>query len=121
MAPTVIRSDISTIRGVDVTNEAATTIVPADSGIIFANKYAGAHTYTIPAVAAAKGKVFWFFNADAAGTIVITSPADDIMCTDDTYTTLTQSDSILGGWVCLISNGTNYYSLQDIGSTWTGS
>jgi hypothetical protein len=121
MASTVVMSDISTIRGIDTTDEAATTIVPADSGIIFANKNSGAHTYTLPAVAAAKGKVFWFFNAHATGTVVITSPADDIFCTDDCYTTLTQSSHVLGGWICLISNGTNYYTLQDIGSTWTGS
>jgi hypothetical protein len=121
MASTTYLSDVSTIRGIDVTSEASTTVVGADSGMVFANKYGGAHTYTLPSLAAGTGKVFWFINAHASGTLVITAPSDCFVVTDNTYTTVTQSDSILGGWIMVLCDGTYYYGLQDIGSTFTGS
>jgi len=121
MATTVTLGDVSTIRGIDVTNETATTLVGTDSGIIFANKYAGAHTYTLPALSAAVGKVFIFFNAHASGTLVITAPSDCMVVSDSTHTTITQSTHVLGGYVFLFCDGTNYFAMQDIGSTFTGS
>jgi hypothetical protein len=102
-------------RGISVnTTETAITVVASDSGVIFVNENASACTYTLPTVALAKGKWFWFFNVGAAG-MVITGGTTDVMvglndAAADTVTFGTTSEKI-GAACAIFCDGTNYFVL----------
>jgi hypothetical protein len=123
MASTVVLSDIPTHRGLsinpDTGGETAITVVPADSGMVFVTEHTHATTYTLPTVALAKGKMFWFYNCGTAGgtsTLAVTSPAADMFANDATGTTNTIDATF--GWCMVCSNGTNYFCFEGHG-TWT--
>ena len=120
MAATTTLFDIPAIRGLVVNADtASTTLVGADSGKMFLHTYTTNGTYTLPALAAGKGKVFWFMNANTTSTLAITAPSDCMIGSDDTYTTLT-SDAVAGSCCMVVCDGTNYFCFEFSG-TWSGS
>ncbi len=112
-------------RGISVnTDKTAITVVAADSGILFVNKNASACTYTLPTVADAKGKMFWFFNVGASGMVITGGSTDAIVTLNDaaadTVTFNTENQRI--GASCLIfCDGTNYFLMSFNGATATAS
>ncbi len=101
-------------------NTTSVTVYASDSGILFVNKKAGTTTYTLPAVADGKGKVFYFFSYVAnnlviagASSILVggTSGAGLVGAT----VTLT---AVIGGWAAVMGDGTNYFVFPGVG-TWT--
>jgi hypothetical protein len=96
------------------------TVYPSDSGCIFVNKEdAGTVTYTLPALADSKGKMFWFFNAQTTAGIAVTAPSACMFAPDATATTVT-SGATTGACGFVICDGTNYYWFE-IEGTWTTS
>jgi len=87
---------------------ASYTIVPSDSGIIFFNDYGTATTYTLPAVADAAGKMFWFVNGESAVATVVAAQTACIkgpraaVCT--TLTSVAVGDHLI-----ITCDGTNYF------------
>ena len=117
---TVVKFDIPPILGVErneTTDSAATTVVAADSGTIFVNKYAGTTTYTMPAVADAKGKVFWFFGAVAQNIVVYGPAASTVYGSAALGRTFTGTGAI-GIGAMVVCDGTYYYAFA-MGGTWT--
>lgn len=111
------------IRGICVeptTGSGAVTVYASDSGIVFINKYAtGNTTYTLPAVAAFKGKWAWFFNAQTSYAIVVAGGTDEKMIADEqtAYDKVTCAAEI-GECGLVIGDGSNYYFFAMHG-TWT--
>ena len=98
---------------------AAITIVPSDSGIVFANKYVtGAVTYTLPAVSLGAGKMFWFISAQGTVAENIAATTACIMGIDGTTGTTLTNDSDEGACMCIFGDGTNWFAIP-IGATWT--
>lgn len=101
-------------------NTAAVTIYASDSGILFINKFAATTTYTLPAVADCKGKVFYFMSY-VANNLVIDGTTSVIVGGNTSAgvagdkVTLT---GVIGGWGFIIGDGTNYYFFAGTG-TWT--
>ncbi len=104
----------------DTNNTTSVTVYASDSGILFINKKTGTTTYTLPAVADGKGKVFLFYSYVAnnlviagASSILVggTSGAGIVGAT----VTLT---ALIGGWAVVIGDGSNYFVLPGVG-TWT--
>ena len=81
---------------------------------------AGIRTYTLPAVADGKGKVFFFYSyvannlviAGASSILVGGSTSAGIVGATVTLT------GVIGGWAVVIGDGTNYFVLAGTG-TWT--
>ena len=109
------------LRGISINTEAGDdtdiTIVPSDSGVLFVNYESGSTVeYTLPAVADAAGKWFWFFTAVAAK-IKVTAPASTMYCGETTLQTSTFSASAIGeGGMCICDG--NYYYFFEICGTW---
>jgi len=95
------------------------TVVPSDSGVLLVNHQAGATTYTLPTVALAKGKMFWFFNVGAGG-IVITGASTDVMVglNGAEYDTVTFStgSAMIGASAAIFCDGTNYFCIPFAGT-----
>ena len=109
-------------RGISVNAEAdnvtAITLVASDSGLVLINKEtSGTVTYTLPAVALGKGKMFWFYSA-AAQPIAITSPTATTLNTAGSLTTTLTSASSIGECAMVIGDGSFYY-LFEIYGTWS--
>ena len=100
-------------RGIDVLADGggqAVTVYPSDSGVIFIKKEdAGQVIYTLPTVADAKGKMFWFFNAHTTGEIKVSSTAANIIGDASTGQHITSNGHYEGECGFIISDGTNYY------------
>ena len=109
------------LRGISINTEAGDdtdiTIVPSDSGVLFVNYESGSTVeYTLPAVADAAGKWFWFFTAVAAK-IKVTAPASTMYCGETTLQTSTFSAATIGeGGMCICDG--NYYYFFEICGTW---
>lgn len=110
-------------RGISVnpatTGDTAITVVASDSGVLFVNEQASAVTYTLPTVALAAGKMFWFFNVGAGG-IVITGGSTDVMvglnaAEADTVTFSTGS-AMIGSSCAIFCDGTNYFCMVFAGT-----
>ena len=104
-------------------NTAAVTVYASDSGILFINKYAGTTTYTLPAVADCKGKIFFFYSY-VANNLVITGGTADLLVGGST-SAVVDADTVtltgvIGGWGVIIGDGTNFYFFAGTG-TWTAS
>jgi len=103
------------IRGMSInatdSSTNAFTLVPSDSGIIFINKDATATTYTLPAVASAAGKMFWFYNQGAAG-MAITAPSGTLVALNNaaaTTATFSTSAHMIGAAAMVVCDGTSYF------------
>ncbi len=94
-------------------------VVPSDSGVMFMNKETGgATTYNLPAVADAKGKIFWFFNAQTSKNIVINAPANTMFMADDiAASSATATGEACGDCGFVVCDGSSYYFLEFNG-TW---
>ncbi len=107
------------LRGTIVSTDGSDTLFASDSGIIWINTYAGNCEYTLPAVAACKGKIFMFAQADDEN-FKITSPAADIVVFGQsgvTQQTSVQYDTTAEGAVCaVISDGTRFLFLNFCGT-----
>ncbi len=102
------------VRGAVINPSTSTTnsftLVPSDSGCIFINKDATATNYTLPAVADASGKWFWFYNVGAGG-MVITAPSGTLVGFNDASNTTASyaTGSQMIGTACMVfCDGTNY-------------
>ena len=101
-------------------NTTSVTVYASDSGILFINKKAGTTTYTLPAVADGKGKIFYFFSyvannlviAGATSVLVGGSSGAGIVGATVTLT------GAIGGWAAVIGDGTNWFVIPGTG-TWT--
>lgn len=112
------------IRGISINTEAGNdtsiTVVASDSGVLFVNYESGSTVeYTLPAVADAKGKWFWFFTAVAAK-IKVTAPSSTMYTVETTLQTSTFSASTIGEGGMCICDGTYYYFFEICG-TWATS
>jgi len=98
----------------------AFTLVPSDSGVIFVNKETATSTttYTLPAVALGKGKIFWFFNAQTTRAIAVAAPTAILVGLDSATGTTATSDAVTGSAAFVVGDGTNYYLFVLKGS-WT--
>ncbi len=109
------------IRGISVEptgGDGAVAVVASDSGLIFVNKYvSGDTTYTLPAVADAKGKMFWFFNAQTTKSIVVSAPSNTMFMGDNIVTTSATSAADCGECAMAICDGSSYYFFAIYG-TW---
>ena len=107
------------VRGLHVNAAtAAYTIVPSDSGIILFNDYGTDTTYTLPAVADAAGKMFWFFNGEATTKTIITAPSACIKGPQAAVCTTLTSKAI-GDHCILTCDGTNYFVVSMGFVVWT--
>jgi hypothetical protein len=100
-------------RGISVnTSETAITVYASDSGILFVNSNSSACTYTLPAVADAKGKMFWF-TCKGAGGIVITGGTTDVMvglnAAEADSCAFSTSSQKIGASCAVFCDGTNYF------------
>jgi invasion protein IalB len=123
MASTVVRSVIPTSRGLSINPDTggatAITVVPADSGMVFVSEHTHATTYTLPAVALSKGKMYWFYNCGTAGgtsTTCVTSTAANLMAYNTTGTSVTCDATF--AWCVIFCDGTNYFCMDGHGA-WT--
>ena len=107
------------IRGLHVNAAtAAYTIVASDSGIVAFNDYATDTTYTLPAVADAAGKMFWFVNGEATTKTIITAPSACIKGPQAAACTTLTSKAI-GDHCVLACDGTNYFVISMGFAVWT--
>ena len=107
------------VRGLQVNSAtAAYTIVPSDSGVVCFNDYGTDTTYTLPAVADAKGKLFWFVNGEATTKTIITAPTACIKGPQAAVCTTLTSKAI-GDHVILTCDGTNYFVISMGFAVWT--
>ena len=118
-APTVLMGLVPLIRAVvrSAASDTATTVTADDSGTLFVSLATGAHTYTLPAVAAAAGKCWLFFQADTTAAVLIASPAND-MIGGNTTADVATSASTTGDCAMVVCDGTYYY-LFAISGAWT--
>jgi len=109
------------LRGISVEpsgGDGAVTVVASDSGVMFVNKYAtGNTTYTLPAVADAGGKMFWFFNAQATKSLVVSAPSNTMFMGNNLVTTSATSSDACGESAFVICDGSSYY-FYAIQGTW---
>ncbi len=109
------------LRGISINaetsdNTVAITVVPSDSGIIFINKEtSGTVTYTLPAVALGKGKMFWFYEGTAKQLDIYCATSSIIG--DATGQTATGT-AVLGTCAMVVGDGTYYY-LFEISGAWS--
>jgi hypothetical protein len=92
-----------------ITSAGAVAVDVNQSGAYF---YATATaTYTLPALA--DGLIFHFMNLTDAN-MIITSPGDNMIYKNDTFTTVTWStaNEKKGAMATVVCNGTNYYLLE---------
>ena len=107
------------VRGLHVNAAtAAYTIVPSDSGIVLFNDYGTTTTYTLPAVADAAGKLFWFVNGEATTKTIITAPTACIKGPQAAVCTTLTSKAI-GDHCILTCDGTNYFVVSMGFAVWT--
>ena len=107
------------IRGIHVNAAtAAYTLVPSDSGIVLFNDYGTDTTYTLPAVADAAGKMFWFVNGEATTKTIITAPTACIKGPQAAVCTTLTSKAI-GDHCILTCDGTNYFVISMGFVVWT--
>ena len=107
------------VRGLHVNAAtAAYTIVPSDSGIVLFNDYGTDTTYTLPAVADAAGKMFWFVNGEATTKTIITAPTACIKGPQAAVCTTLTSKAI-GDHCILTCDGTNYFVISMGFVVWT--
>jgi len=108
------------IVNAEADNDVAITVYPSDSGILFINKESSATVeYTLPAVADATGKWFWFFTA-VAKKIKVTAPASTMYCAETTLQTSIFSAEAIGEAGMCICDGSYYYFFE-IAGTWATS
>lgn len=94
----------------------AVTVIPSDSGILFINKEtSGTVTYTLPAVALGKGKIFWFYEGHATAIKVAIATAHIV---GDATNKVATGDGTLGTCCFVVGDG-DYYYLFAIMGTWT--
>ena len=107
------------VRGLHVNAAtAAYTTVASDSGVVCFNDYGTDTTYTLPAVADAAGKLFWFVNGEATTKTIITAPTACIKGPQAAVCTTLTSKAI-GDHVILTSDGTNYFVISMGFAVWT--
>ena len=103
------------------TDESAITVLASDSGIMFLQNYASATTYTLPAVAEGKGKMFMFCNINTATSTLVTSTTALIK---GTYTggaaKTTITSAAVGESVTIVGDGAYWYTIAGFAATpWT--
>lgn len=99
-------------RGISInTAETAITLVPSDSGIMFVNIYDPSETmvtYTLPAVADGKGKMFIFLNASNGGTSTVFNAPTACIKGRGTPRIAFRTQN-RGEWAIVVGDGTYYY------------
>ena len=111
-------------RGISINhasdNTAAVTVYASDSGILFINKFASTTTYTLPAVADCKGKVFYFMAYSAVSIVIQGATAVIVGGTASAGVVglKVTSTAAIGAWAKVIGDGTNYFCFAGTG-TWT--
>ena len=109
-------------RGVSInTEEAAITLVPSDSGIMFLQKQATETTYTLPAVGDCAGKMFIICNMNTANKTVITSTTALIKgCVTAGAACTTLTSGTMGDFMILVGDGSYFYAVAGFADTpWT--
>ena len=108
-------------RGLSInTGETSLAVAASDSGVIFIQNYASACTYTLPSVAAGKGKMFIFVNANTATSTVIEAGSALIVGTTtagDPKQTLTSV--AVGDAAIVYGDGTNWFWVNLAIGAWT--
>ncbi len=108
-------------RGISINAESASnvvaiTVIPSDSGILFINKEeSGTVTYTLPAVADGKGKIFWFYEGYNVAIKVKILTANIV---GDATNKVASGDGTLGTCCFVVGDGSYYYLFAIMG-TWT--
>lgn len=107
---------------------ASYTVTVAEDGVIFTNRGAtAAITFTLPAVtngAVPVGTEYTFISISASGfTIASNGSSDNILSLNDAGAdsiTCTTASKILGAWVKVLWDGTNWLAAQaSVGNTYT--
>jgi len=111
------------IRGISINDvtansgSATVNIVASDSGVIFINKYVTADvTYSLPAVATAAGKMFWFFDAQTTKNIIVNAPANTMFMGNDLAASTATTTAEVGCAAFVICDGTYYYFFEIYGA-----
>lgn len=111
-------------RGIAINDATANTdevaVYASDSGILFINKYAGTTTYTLPAVADCKGKIFHFMSYVANNLVILGTTAVIVggNASAGVIGLKVTLGGVIGGHGYIIGDGTNYYFFAGTG-TWT--
>ncbi len=120
-APSVLMGLVPLIRATVNSGLAttATTVTEDDSGSMFVNLSTTGHTYTLPTVAAGKGKCWIFFHANTTGTFTISGTA--IVGYDSAAGTALASPAETGPYAIIIGDGTYYFAMLGglKAGTWT--
>lgn len=106
-------------------NTNAVTVYASDSGILFINEFQTETTYTLPAVADCKGKIFFFYCNYASAIKILGASGDEDLINGATtgQTSLADdvtSGTVIGNWGAIIGDGSTYFFVAGIG-IWTGS
>ena len=113
-ARTVALSEMN-LRGTAVVT-ASTTVTADDSGVIFISNGSGAVTFTLPAIALGKGKMFIFINrVDQNMTIASAGSLDNIVAFHDVAAdsvAFSTSSEKIGGAMLIVGDGTYWYAMN---------
>lgn len=98
-------------------------VVAADTGTLFTTGGGATRTFTLPALAAGAGCVFWFFNLQN-NNMVITAPAGKLVADGNaagTTATYSTAAHLIGSFACVAMNaaGTFYYLFNQGGTVVT--
>lgn len=112
-APTTLLGHVPMFRAIltSSVSATATTVTPDDSGTLFIDASTSTHTYTLPAVADCKGKVFWFAKIADAVMIVSGGTADKMIGLNDAaldYLSFQTANEGIGAALLVVGDG-NYY------------
>ena len=103
------------IRGTAVVT-ADTTVVASDSGVIFIANGTANLTFTLPAIAAGKGKMFIFVNrVDYNMTIASAGSLDNIVAMHDAAAdsvAFSTTSEKIGGAMMIVGDGTYWYAFN---------
>ena len=102
----------------DADNVTAISVVASDSGLLFINKEtSGTVTYTLPTLALAAGKWFWFMNAQTSFALAITGgTASKIVYSNSTTASTVTCATQAGECGMIYCDGVNYYFFEIYGS-----
>lgn len=111
------------VRGISIQTTAdgdgSITIVPSDSGVIFVNKYTtGLTTYTLPTATAAKGKWFWFYNAQTSQAIKLLAADTTMVAGGQAAYDYVTSAADTGACGFVFSDGSKFFFVE-IAAAWT--
>ena len=117
-APTILMGLVPLIRATvdSATDATATTVTADDSGSLFIDTSTSAHTYTLPAVALGKGKVFMFVKRGTANMIIASAGSlDNIVAFNDAAAdsvAFSTTNEKIGGAMMIVGDGTYWYAFN---------